>query len=63
MLLREVVSHQLLVPETTVAVNVLSPHHRSSPMIQQLCAVFDLLDVDEEAHHLHVIVLKQLLNV
>jgi len=40
-----------------------SPHLRPSPLIHQLRPVFKRLHVDEEAHHLDVVVLQQLSKV
>ena len=59
----EVVLHQMLVSESAVPVDGESPHLRPSPLIHQLRAVFKRLHVDEEAHHLDIVVLHQLVNV
>ena len=53
----------MFVSESAVPVDGDSAHLRPSPLIHQLHAVFKRLHVDEEAHHLDVVVLQQLINV
>ena len=48
-LLREVVSHQVLVSKSAVPVDGDSPLLRPSPLIYQLRTVFKLLHIEEEA--------------
>jgi hypothetical protein len=61
--LSEVVLHQLHVAEEAIPLDVVPADHRPAPPIQQLHAVLQLLQGEDEHGGLHLVVLEQLIEV